>query len=507
MEVWLLFFIMGMLTYALIRRTVPPENKAPIGLLWLVMMLPASSWLIWILIYGASVPMPILAMLPLLIISPITYWSLIEWGKPPTKEGEDKPQTDEKLPDAATLANRISLKKEELKNLNKPKKANRPISSKEEEALRQCFPWGTFYLQNIDYYPQAVICKGKLRAVPKDAYQTIRTNIENLFGDRFVVVFQESFKGQPFFALVPNPWKAEQESENQEPLTRPLLAIALMLITVFTTTVMGLELQNVDPEILQQNPDLLWQGLPYGLLIVLIFGLHELGHYFVGLYYKVKAHLPYFVPIPFFVGTLGAYTQRKSPIPHRQALFDISAAGSFIGMVITLPCLWIGLSLSQVVPLPEEATLLTLNEFDPRFSFLLALISRLAMGAQFTTDMAIDLHPVAIAGYVAFIFGGMQLLPIGQLDGGLMTHAVFGQRTAGVIAQVTRLCMIAIAFVQPNFVFLAVFAILMPLAHQPALNDVTDLDNRRDILGIVNLVFVMLIFLPLPGAIATWLNF
>ena len=105
------------------------------------------------------------------------------------------------------------------------------------------------------------------------------------------------------------------------------------------------------------------------------------------------------------------------------------------------------------------------------------------------------------------MFGGMQLLPIGQLDGGLMSHAVFGQRTAAVIAQITRLCMIAIAFVQPNFLFLAIFAILMPMSNQPALNDVTDLDNRRDVLGIASLVFVALIFLPLPGAIATWLNF
>ena len=157
--------------------------------------------------------------------------------------------------------------------------------------------------------------------------------------------------------------------------------------------------------------------------------------------------------------------------------------------------------------MPEETTLLTLNEFDPRFSFMLALISRLAMGAQFTTETAIDLHPVAIAGYVGLMFGGMQLLPIGQLDGGLMSHAVFGQRTAAVIAQITRLCMIAIAFVQPNFLFLAIFAILMPMSNQPALNDVTDLDNRRDFLGIVSLVFVAFIFLPLPGAIATWLNF
>ncbi|MBV5260807.1 site-2 protease family protein [Synechococcus moorigangaii CMS01] len=503
MEVWLLFIILGVLTYALIRRTVPPENKAPLGLLWLVMMLPASAWLVWILILGTSQPMPLLVMLLLLIISPLMYWSLLDWGKPP----QDQTPEASPPPRGSGTPN-LDLEQLELPAPPKETTKLRPISTQEEEALRDCFPWGMYYLQHIDYYPQAILCRGKLRAVPQDAYQTIRENIEKLFGDRFIVVFQENLRGQPFFALVPNPWKAAQQAQTkEEPLTRPDLAIALTLITLFTTTVMGLELQGVAPDVIQQNPSILWQGLPYSLLLIAILGCHELAHYGAAVYYKIKTTLPYFVPIPFFIGTLGAYTQRRSPIPHRQALFDFAAAGSWVGMLLTLPCLWVGLRLSQVVPLPEEATLLAFNEFDPRFSLLLGLMSRLALGSQFTPEMALDLHPVAIAGYVALMLGGLQLLPIGQLDGGLMTHAVFGQRTAGIIAQITRICMIAIAFVQPNFLFLAIFALLMPIANQPALNDVTDLDNRRDLLGMFTLVFVALIFLPLPTGLSSWLNF
>ncbi|BAW97309.1 putative membrane-associated Zn-dependent proteases 1 [[Synechococcus] sp. NIES-970] len=503
MEVWLLFLIMGVITYVLIRRTVPPENKAPLGLLWLVMMLPASAWLVWILVFGATQPMPLIVMLPLLVVSPVMYWSLLDWGKP--KSGEvpgPKEATPPQPPNLETLEQSSSVAKEaDATKL-------RPISTQEEEALRGCFPWGMYYLQTIDYHPQAILCRGKLRAVPQEAYQTIRDNIEKLFGDRFIVVFQESLRGQPFFALVPNYWQTDKQNQGkEEPLTRPDLAIALVLISLFTTTVMGLELQGIAPEAIQQDPRMLWQGLPYGLLLVGILGLHELGHYGAALYYKIKTTLPYFVPIPFFIGTLGAYTQRKTPIPHRQALFDFAAAGSWIGMLLTLPCLWIGLGLSQVVPMPEETTLLTFNEFDPRFSLLLGLMSRLALGSDFTPEMAVNLHPVAIAGYVALMLGGLQLLPIGQLDGGLITHAVFGQRTAGIIAQVTRIFMIAIAFVQPNFVFLAIFALLMPIANQPALNDVTDLDNRRDLLGMLTLVFVALIFLPLPAGLSAWLNF
>ncbi len=491
---------MGLLTYALIRRSIPQNNRAPLVLLWLIMMMPASVWLIWALLFGSSQIMPLIVILPLLILSPVLYWSLLEWGKPKSERSSSEDKTT-----TAILPKKEPLQKQAIAT---PKQPLRPISSNEEKALRDCFPWGVYYLQDIDYYPQAILCRGKLRAVPKEAYHTIRDNVETLFGDRFLVVFQESFQGQPFFALVPNPWKeAVQAGKAEEPLTRPDLAVAMVLITLFSATVMGLELQGFEPEAVRQNSELLWQGLPYSLVLIGILGFHELGHYFTYCYYKVKATLPYFVPLPFFIGTLGAYTQRRSPIPHRQALFDIAVSGSWIGILLTLPALWIGLSLSEAVPMPEETDLLSFNGFDPRFSFLLSLLGRLALGSQFTTGMAIDLHPMAIAGFIALMLGGLQLLPVGQLDGGHMVHAMFGQRTAAIVAQITRLCMIALAFVEPNFLFLAVFAILIPIGDQPALNDVSELDNRRDLLGMLTLIFVITIFLPVPGTVASWLNF
>ncbi|MFM7712773.1 MAG: site-2 protease family protein, partial [Microcystis sp.] len=121
------------------------------------------------------------------------------------------------------------------------------------KSLRDCFPWGVYYLQNIDYRPQAILCRGKLRAVPEEAYQVIKNNVEKVFGDRFLLLFQESFQGQPFFALVANPWQQKTETIETEKVTRPLLALGLLLLTILTTTVVGAGLSGITAQQLENN--------------------------------------------------------------------------------------------------------------------------------------------------------------------------------------------------------------------------------------------------------------
>ena len=84
-----------------------------------------------------------------------------------------------------------------------------------------------------------------------------------------------------------------------------------------------------------------------------VLGIHELGHYLASAYYKISTTLPYFIPFPFFLGTIGAFVQRRSPVPNRRALFDVAIAGPIAGLIITIPVLLCGLSLSEVVPLKE----------------------------------------------------------------------------------------------------------------------------------------------------------
>lgn len=379
----------------------------------------------------------------------------------------------------------------------------RPITKQEETGLRNCFPWGVYYLQQLEYRPQAVLCRGQLRTNPDAAYQTVRENIEAEFGDRFFVIFQESFSGKPFFALVPNPYNKKEAKSKEEPLTQPGLALALLIVTLFTTTMMGAtQIAGFPREQLQSDPTLLLTGLPYAVALMAILSTHELGHYLVAIFYKMRTTLPYFIPIPFFLGTFGAFISMRSPIPNRKALFDVAIAGPLAGLVVTIPVLLWGLAHSGVVPLSDASGILNLESLDPRFSFLLSLLSKLGLGSELTPEMAIKLHPIAVAGYVGLIVTAFNLIPVGQLDGGHIVHAMFGQKTGAAIGQVTRILMLLLGAVEKDLLLWAIILILMPVADEPALNDVSELNNWRDLAGLVTLAILVVILLPLPGAIA-----
>ena len=146
------------------------------------------------------------------------------------------------------------------------------------------------------------------------------------------------------------------------------------------------------------------------------------------------------------------------------------------------------------------------NALDPRFSLLLSGLSKLALGNQLAPGVAIDLHPAAVAGYIGLIFTALNLMPVGQLDGGHIVHAMFGQTKAAIIGQVTRLLMFVLAIAQPAYLLWAVILLLMPIADQPALNDVSELDNLRDFLGLLSLAVLIVILLPVPGTIAQLWN-
>ncbi|MEQ9237059.1 site-2 protease family protein [Coleofasciculus sp. E2-BRE-01] len=384
----------------------------------------------------------------------------------------------------------------------------RPITKQEETELRNCFPWGVYYLQNLEYRPQAVLCRGKLRTNPDAAYKTVRKNVEAEFGDRFFVIFQESFSGKPFFALVPNPYTQSRGKRLQDELTRPGLALALFVITLFTTTVVGAtQIAGLSPEQVQSNPEALLKGLPYALALMAILGVHELGHYLVAMYYKMRTTLPYFIPIPFFLGTFGAFIQMRSPVPNRKALFDVGIAGPVAGLLVALPLLFWGLAHSSPVPLTEESGLVNIQSLDPRFSLLLSVLGKWALGSEFMPDMAINLHPVAVAGYIGLVVTAFNLMPVGQLDGGHIIHAMFGQRTGAAIGQLSRLLMLVLAFLQPDLLLWAIILILLPVIDEPALNDVSELDNWRDLAGLLALTVLVSILLPVPGTLSQWLNF
>ncbi|MBE9038846.1 site-2 protease family protein [aff. Roholtiella sp. LEGE 12411] len=492
MAFWFLL-LLGLATYLMVQRSVAHITRTPVWLLWLVLMTPAFVLSGWTLMYGPKQPPPPSLLIWPSVVCLLLYWLLFQWGRRSPRDTQTEPESTELQSAVHPTVEPAPV---------------RPIEPREETQLRNCFPWSTYYVQNIEYRPQAVVCRGQLRTTPSNAYQQIKANVEAQFGDRFLLIFQEGLNGKPFFVLVPNIKAAKEENgrRNPERLTRPGLALLLLAATLVTTTLVGAKIAGVELTTFESNPTVILKGLPYALGLMTILGIHELGHYLTARFYKIRSTLPYFIPMPFFLGTFGAFIQMRSPIPNRKALFDVSIAGPIAGFIATLPLLMWGLAHSEVVPLTEKTGLLNPDTLNPKYSILLALLSKLALGSQLTAKSAIDLHPLAVAGFLGLIVTALNLMPVGQLDGGHIVHAMFGQRTAMAIGQISRLLLLLLSLVQDEFLLWAIILLFIPLIDEPALNDVTELDNGRDILGLLAMALLVVIVLPLPQAIANLLQ-
>lgn len=480
MTLWLLL-ILGLITYIILQRSVANITRTPVWLLWLVMMTPAVVLIIWAEMTPDDGAVPAWGAIALMTGCFILYLWLLYQGRP-------SPSNDE--PPTATppdVASPLSTLKQQL----------RPIAPAEENQLRNCFNWSVYALHQLEYRPQAVICRGQLRTNPDRAYQTIRKNIEQQFGDRFLVVLQEGENRKPLFVIAPNPQK-QTNARLEEPTEHPAIAFGLFLITLFTSTTVGVELAGIESDRWQADPSLLLQGLPYALSLLGVLGIRELGRYAIARRHDLETSLPYFIPFPFFLGTLGAFLRLRSPIPNRKVLFDSSIIGPLLTFLVSFPLLLWGLSHSQLVPATDTSGLLNFDELIPTFSLLLSLCSGLLLPGSLEPSQAIALHPVAIAGYLGLILSAFTLMPIGRLDGGQMVHAMFGRRMAVAIGQISRLLMLLLAVIHPELLLWAILLFLIPLRDAPALNDVSELDNRRDVLGLLSLFLLAFILLPVP---------
>ena len=205
------------------------------------------------------------------------------------------------------------------------------------------------------------------------------------------------------------------------PAPRPKITvnILLFLATVFTTMFSGALHNGVDP---LASLDNLFQGIPFSASLLGILLAHEMGHYLTSRYYHVAASLPYFIPVPTFIGTMGAIIRMRSVVRDRRILFDIGVAGPLAGMVVAIPVTVAGLLHSRVIEIASGDGGITLGD-----SLLFLGLSDWIFGPLAETQTVL-LHPVAFAGWLGFFVTSLNLIPIGQLDGGHVAYGVLGPR-------------------------------------------------------------------------------
>jgi membrane-associated protease RseP (regulator of RpoE activity) len=241
---------------------------------------------------------------------------------------------------------------------------------------------------------------------------------------------------------------------------------------------------------LLDEPGLLLDGLSFSIPLIAILLAHELGHYLTCLYYRIDASAPYFIPFPAPIGTFGAFIRIRAPIYSKRKLFDVAVAGPIAGFVALVPILAIGVAYSKVIPGIAERGDLVFG-----VPAIITLFEQLVFPGVPSSD--IYLHPLARAAWVGILATALNLLPIGQLDGGHILYAFLGDR-ARILSRVLVLLLVPLGILYSlSWLFWAFFLFFFALRHPP-IYDPAPLGPGRTKLGWVALIILILCFTVEP---------
>lgn len=333
----------------------------------------------------------------------------------------------------------------------------------------------------------AVVFIGRLAGEPEPAYTALRERFRGLGftpllrreGATDIVVAQRGVVG----ALRAN----------------PLINILLLAATLLTTLFAGAGFADVNVlaalraalstgDLARLLPALA-AGLPFAGTLLFILGVHEMGHYVAARIHGVQVTLPFFIPVPFGLGTFGAFIQLKSPVENRKALFDVGLAGPLAGFVVAVPLMVLGLLNSDVVARTAGASTMGSSVL---LNWLVDIFVPHASGQM------IALSPMAIAAWFGLLVTGFNLLPMGQLDGGHIAYAVLGRWARPLAWATFGLLLVLGLTVWSGWLTWALFALFTGLGHAAPLNDITPLDGGRRVLGALTAVLFLLLITVRP---------
>ena len=311
----------------------------------------------------------------------------------------------------------------------------------------------------------------------------------------------------------------------KKPNERILLHVGLFIITFITTTLAGVEWISASMGPYQLSE--LLTGLPYAISILLIISFHEFGHYFAGVYHKVKATLPFYIPfppIPYFInfGTMGAVIRTRTRIKDRKSMFDIGIAGPLAGFVVCLVILIYGF---MNVPGVEYLLKIHPDYFSPDYgkegialtfgdSLLFSFLKYIFIKPdQFFPPMSEIYHyPYLCAGWFGLFITSMNMIPVGQLDGGHISYAMFGDKNHFRISVIAFTIMFVFglfgfidAILELNFnigwsgwLFWSLILYFVIKLKHPPVTESTELDYSRKILGWISFFIFLISFSPVP---------
>jgi membrane-associated protease RseP (regulator of RpoE activity) len=279
----------------------------------------------------------------------------------------------------------------------------------------------------------------------------------------------------------------------------PWLNVILFVLTCVTTTIVGTilmaefngSLTATVTEFLSlivRSPSMLLSGLPFSIAIMTILMAHEMGHYLTCRYYGIDASLPYF--IPWFTGTMGAFIKIRSPIPDRASLLEVGIAGPIAGFVVAVPVFILALLNSTFVVPPEHY-----------FGFGEPVIFKLLMALVHKTPppgMELHLHPIGLAAWFGFFATALNLLPVGQLDGGHVSYSLLGNLHQKISRSIVFVLIPIGIFYWQGWLVWTTVLLFLGTRHPMTMDDSSPLSPRHTWLGWSGLAMFILCFTPMP---------
>ncbi len=334
-----------------------------------------------------------------------------------------------------------------------------------------------FYVYETKLFPEYVEFKVVLPDDKKIVEENFRSLWKELKKQNFVPALQP-IKNEFVIQVIHLP---------EERFHRIHLNIIFLIATLITTTIAGAlnyaGYFNLDPYTLHS---FLMGAITFALPLLAILGLHELGHYFAAKRHDVKASLPFFIPAPPMIGTLGAFISLREPIPDRKALLDIGFSGPIVGFLVAIPVALIGNYLSVLYPaVPQNTTIITYIQL-PLFYQFLSLFLPIK-----------NVYPTVLAAWVGFIVTAINLFPIGQLDGGHIARAILGEKSK-YLSYIFLAILLIIGIFYMGWLLFALLVLILGLRHPPSLNEVSKVGKKGYIVGIVALLLVVGTFTPIP---------
>jgi membrane-associated protease RseP (regulator of RpoE activity) len=485
----ILLIALGVLGWGLYRAL--PLGR--FGLLsWLQSVLLMAPWLTFFTLFAVGIYLNLAAVLLLLLLSIMGYILL---GRQLRILSQD-PEFAEKLAMLKTSALRSPSSPDPDSNPPTPAASEAPMDAsvgpipmpaEDLTAIKGIFGIDTFFITETLPYQNGVIFKGNLRGIAAEVHDRLTTLLQARMGDRYQLFLLPAPDDRPTVVVLPSDAGLQKTTSVQR-----IIALVLALATFVTCMETAGLFLGFD---LFSDPSRYSEAFPIGIGIVALLIAHEVGHWVTAERYQVRLSPPFFIPT-WQIGSFGALTRFESFLKNRTILFDISIAGPAVGGLLSLAALLLGLVLSTPGSFFQVPT-----EFF-QGSLLVGMLARIVLGSTLQQSI-VDVHPLAILGWLGLVITALNLMPAGQLDGGRVMQAIYGRKVARWSTIATLVVLGIATFANPLALYWAILILFLQRGlERPCLEELSEPDDARAALGLLAFFLMAATLLPVTPALA-----